>query len=769
MKFGVLALAVQGALLAMYAMPASADDADAASLKMPANYVEIGGANTWNGSAKFGEYSGLNKSGGSLIGNFSYLGGDAYGDAYGTKRWALTGTDLGLTTRNVNMSMSDQGRWNIGISYDELRHNLSDSYQTPYLGAMGGNSFVLPSTFTAVSTATPGTRALTATQLGAFNKVDISTTRENTAITGGLNLNRQWDVKVDFNHLDQSGAKLMGFGSYGSALVGGTGTNEKISILPIPTNYTTDTVNAALNWVGDKAHATGSYYGSFFRDNNSAVNFQTFTGAINTQKMGTPPSNDFHQLNLNGGYAFTARTKLAGGLSYSRNTQNTAYNYDTFAMVTPSPTSSLNGAIVNTHADLKLTDQTTNDLALSAALKYNNRDNRTASNIYNFNAISGGNTANYPNTPLSIKNSQLELAADYRIDKKQQVRLAYNYEEIRRWCNQYAVNTNYPANINCVTAIGSKENKLGFTYKRKANEVLNYNVGYSYSDRRAEMDQNARAAFIGTNGNVLVTGGLGITGINAGDFRGFNPWFEATREQRILKAGLNWQATDKLSVMFGGRHTTDDYGSDLGVQAGSSWGVNLDATYSYRENGSITAYVSQQERKRDLKDMQRASTTTASAASATAIAIPIGATWTNYLTDTDTTLGLSMKQGGLMSGKLELVGDLAYSLGRSSYRTQLNYSTTTTGGLTCSDPSILSCGALPVIRNAMVQFKLNATYQLDKSSKVAVGYLYRHLNADDYYYNGLQNGVTPTSVMPTNQQLPNYTANLVSVSYIRGF
>ena len=156
----------------------------------------------------------------------------------------------------------------------------------------------------------------------------------------------------------------------------------------------------------------------FFRDNNNGVKFQTFTGVTNIQTMGTPPSNDFHQLNLTGGYAFSNRTKLAGGLSYGRNTQNAAYAYDTAAMVTPSPTSSLNGSVVTTHADLKLTDQTTKDLVLSAAFKYDNRDNRTSSNIYNFNAISGGNTANYPNTPLSVKKSQVELAGDYRLDRE---------------------------------------------------------------------------------------------------------------------------------------------------------------------------------------------------------------------------------------------------------------------------------------------------------------------------------------------------------------
>jgi MtrB/PioB family decaheme-associated outer membrane protein len=778
MKVSALTLAVQGVLVAMYAMPAHAQDQQAASLKVPANSVEFGAIGVSRDSAAFGEYTGLNKSGGYFLGDFSIRGGDAYGDGNGTSRWALTGSDVGLTSRELGATIADQGRWNFGIGYDELRHNTSDSYQTPYQGAMGGNSFTLPSGFGTVPTAAPGTRTLTPAQLGSFNNMDISNTRKNTSLAAGLNASRQWDIKVDYNHLDQSGAKLMGFGAYGSAAVGGAGTGEKTAILPMPTNSSADTVNVALNWLGEKAHATVAYFGSFFRDNNNGVAFQTFTGTTNIQTMGTPPSNDYHQLNLIGGYALSGTTKLAGGLSWGRNTQNTAYAYDTFAMVTPSPTSSLNGYVANTHADLKLTDQTTKDLVLSGAIKYDNRDNRTTSNIYNFNAISGGNTANYPNTPLSIKKTQGELAGDYRLDPKQKIRLAISREGVQRHCNDFAVGGGTPAyapGTNCVIAPNTKEDRLSATYRLKASNDVNLNAGYGYGNRRTTFDQDARASMIGFDGNVIVNGSNaatsvpGVSGLNAGEFRGFNPFFEESRKQQMLKAGVNWQASDEVSAGVSGRYTDDKYDSTYGVQKGTAWSLNLDATYNYRENGALTAYVSQQERTRDMTNAQRALTSTPGAASATAVAIPAGATWNNSLKDTDTTVGLNLKQGGLMGGKLELVGDLTYSLAKTRYDTQLNYSTTTTGGLTCADPSIYTCVALPDITSRMFQFKLIGTYTLDKSSKFALGYLYRNLRADDFYYNGLQYGFTPTSVMPTNQTAPNYAVNMVSASYIYTF
>ena len=97
-------------------------------MKNPTNTLEIGASNTSQSSAKFGEYNGLNKSGGKAIANFSVRGGDAYGGSNGTKRWSITGSDLGTTSRALGATVGNQGRWNLYIGYDELRHNITDTY-----------------------------------------------------------------------------------------------------------------------------------------------------------------------------------------------------------------------------------------------------------------------------------------------------------------------------------------------------------------------------------------------------------------------------------------------------------------------------------------------------------------------------------------------------------------------------------------------------------------------------------------------------------------
>lgn len=764
MNVRVLALAVQSALVAMCAMPlaAQADDEATAALKRPDNYVEIGAMNVTHDSAKFGEYNGLDEEGVYAIGNFDIRGGDAYQGGDGTMRWQVEGADLGTTSRSLGASVENQGQWSLGISFDELRHHITDSYQTPYQGNMGGDTFTLPAGF-GVS---PGnnTNNLTDAQKAAFHTEEIYTTRANTSFSAGYTFNPQWDVKFDYNHLNQTGAKLMAF----SAMRFTSANDRSLSILPNPTDYSTDTIDLALNWAGDKAHVSAAYFGSFFRNDNDRVTFETFGVVNRIQTMSTAPDNDLHQLSLLGGYAFSEKTKLAGSLSYGRGTQDDDFVVDSFMMVTPAARSGADGKVITTHADLKLTDQTINKLTLTAGVKYDERDNKTPSDIYNFEAVSGpgADTANYPNTPYSNRKTQYELAGDYRLDNKQHIRLAYNRENIQRWCNDYAVGGGgdtapYLPGTECVVATDSKEDKLSANYKLNATEAVRFNAGYSYADRNTHHNPNARTAMI----EATAPGG-GISGLNGGDFLGFHPFFTADRKQQMVKAGIDWQASEKLSLNLNGRYTDDDYDTQYGFQKGNSWSLNLDANFQYSDNGLITAYVTKEHRERDLTNKQ---TNTGIAASGTRIAVPAGGTWTNKLEDDDITFGLSAKHGGLVGGKLELAADLTYSLGETSYGTEFNYNGVDSSGRTCSHPNYLTCGTLPDVRNRLIQLKLSGDYKVSKTGKVAVGYLYQRLNSDDYFYNGQQQGTTPNLLMPTNQDEGDYSVNVISASYIYEF
>jgi MtrB/PioB family decaheme-associated outer membrane protein len=775
-RFAVLSAvwAVHSALLTMFALPlvavAADETSDVAALARPTNSVEIGVQNVSESSAKFGEYNGLNKSGPYLIGNFNLRGGDSY-DAYrgggGIGRWSLTGSDLGTTSRALAGTVSNQGQWSFGVAYDELRHNITDSYQTPFTGSMGGSTFLLPSSFgvidaTHAGDAGTGTQGLTATQLASFHTEEIRTDRKTTSLNAGYSIDRRWQVQFDYNHLEQSGAKLIGAAFSPDA--SGNGAGENSATFMNPTNYTTDTFDVALNWVGDAAHLKASYSGSLFKDGYSSVSWSNpfvdnglgnglapVGGGFPINTYATAPGNALHQLNLSGGYAFSSTTKLAGGLSYGRNTQRASFIDDPLLFPSVLPRASLDGLVVTTHADLKLTNQTTKSLTLSAGFKFNERDNRTASDTYGpFVSVAGDPWGQAVNTPVSNRKTQLELAGDFRLDKKQSLRIAYEYEAIRRWCNNSLANSfqssdvlsvypNYYTTSACVQSPESKEDKVVIGYRSKGIRGLGFNAGYTYARRSAEINSSYY--------NPMQTSAEGLPNF------GFRPYFDATRTEQVVKGGLTWQINDKLSTSLNGRYLDDKYDAALGVQRSHLWSVNLDETYSYSEKGSLALNLSLQRRQRDLLS----ASDNAPLDAATSL-------WSNRLTDENDTVGISVKHNGLMGGRIDVFGDLSYSLSKSIYSTNLQNFTS----VLCSTYAI-TCGELPAIKNEMLRLRLNATYLVNNTSKVAIGYTYWRLKSDDYYYSAYRLGSTDVTVMPTNQLAPNHSVSMIGISYIYSF
>jgi MtrB/PioB family decaheme-associated outer membrane protein len=687
-----------------------------------------------------------------------------------------------------------------------LTHNISDTYQTPYTGTMGGNVFTLPASFGVINTAylpsvatNPsykiGSQILSPAQLAAFQTVPVHSDRDTSKFSAGYTFNPQWSLKFDVSRIDQTGAKLYSpatdAGKYGTFNSG----YEKTVMLMNPTDYTTNAFNLAVSYTGDKAYFTASYYASFFTDANNGlyfsnpflqsgsgataatpVNGTAYAAAFPLNVTSTAPSNNFNQLNLTGGYKVSPTTKLAGGLSYARNTQNMAYVYDPLLAMQAGglPQASLNATVVTTHADVKLTNQTTRDLQLSAGLKYNKRDNQTASNTYNFNDLGGG-AGTAVNTPKSNRKTQAEVAADYRLSANNRVRLGYEYEDVKRWCDNALANTGplpgvapanwvgtwTNANTSCAQVPQAKEGKVVAAYRVKAGEAINLDLGYSYAKR----DSTVNPAFYNP-----------MQSVNQGNENfGYRAFFQASREEQLIKAGINWQATEQFSLGLNGRYMDDKYtDSPLGVQTGKNWSGNLDATFAYSDNGTISGYLSSQSRKRDMRSGGTNTTVSGTGVATTVARYPNSvdpSVFTNQLKDEDNTIGLNVTQKGLLGGKLELGADVSYSLAKTGYTTQVPYTIVTTAipTLTCSMTQNLTCGSTPDIKNDSLRLKLTGVYQLDKASKVALGLMYQRLTSTDYYYNGYQNGYTSSGFMPTNEQAPTYSLKVIGVSYIFNF
>jgi hypothetical protein len=231
---------------------------------------------------------------------------------------------------------------------------------------------------------------------------------------------------------------------------------------------------------------------------------------------------------------------------------------------------------------------------------------------------------------------------------------------------------------------------------------------------------------------------------------GYRAFFSASREQNLFKAGVNWQATQKFSIGLNGRYSHDDYfDSPLGVQNGKTESANLDANYGFSEDNTIGGYFTYQKRTRELL--------TATGRNAVA---PLTTLWSNDLFDRSNAVGLDGRQKGLMGGKLEFREDVTYNLAKTKYVTLLGPGVA---------PAVGNQGETPNISNELKQFRITSAYHIDHQSSIFGGYQYQKLKASDYLYNAYQYGYSPTSLLATNQQAPNYDVNLVFVAYRYSF
>jgi MtrB/PioB family decaheme-associated outer membrane protein len=856
-----LVLAVGSALATLVLVPLAnaADEAAAAAvadLTQSPNTVEIGIGTVKDADAKFGEYNGHDNDGTYGIGNFDLRGGSAY-NSDGVTRWRVTGSDMGLDTRNLNAQFGEQGKFSINFGYDELVHNISDSYMTPYNGA-GSSTLTLPdnwethkltcangvlgnqgnTNFGGVSNATVGTKgcgnyylsgntsnavtanalALTGAELADFHQVDLYTERKK--YQGGLTfeISPQWQISGNASHETKKGVMALGQAF-------GGGTSAQVTV-PSPIDYTTNQFDLALAFTGDKMFAKLAGYASIFDNKKSAVTVEnpwytnsTLAAFPNVGLFSGAPSNDFYQVNFTGGYNFTHTTKLVAYAAYSRNTQNE----DLERGDTVSPTANgftnpaFDGEVITKSFNLKLTSRPINNLNLSAGYKYDDRDNKSSSHIYEWRWTDQqtGTINEAINTPYGRRLNQFNLDADYMLKQGHAIGAGYEYSNLDRTCKGEldAITSG------CINVDKLKENTVRLEYRNNVFETVSGKIGYSYGQRDASSyKRNANGATgpaINAAGAALAAGspGLAISDIADDFLTRFN---SADRTRNKVRASVDWQPKDSLDLSAGVEYLHDDfdlgknptiankYGPigtfsplDAGLNSSESWILNLDGAWKVSEKFTLNAFYTYENKESDLNGMACTSVALASATSyCTKANYPLDkAAWSANMIDRIHTFGLGFK--ALPKTNVEFTGDYVRSHSESPYDL-------TAGGkeaysATISNPTALITSTLPLsdklsgVYSDSDTIKLGAKYTVDKHSAWRMNLEWQKLSSGDpTRYDGLQMGSSQATVngsgarvngvvvpntkvvpvaplMPTNESSPDYSMYVVGVSYIYSF
>jgi MtrB/PioB family decaheme-associated outer membrane protein len=663
-----------GALIAM----ALAFSATSALAQTQASTVEIGPSAVSDGSYKAGEYNGLQNQGAYGIGNIDFRGGKSGYNSDSALRWRIRGSDLGLETRGLAAEVGQQGKFRLSVGYDELRRNRSDTYQTPFDGAGSSNVLTLPGGWivptvagsTAASTAVNaisarglvpsiGTApyinvatnstgmggmvvpnasqlALVTAAAGAdvplFHNVDLFTKRRIFNASVNYHFDEQWAFDASVRPEHKSGVKPMGTVS--------RSTGADISTI-IPDVIDTDhnQMTANLNFKGEKAFAQAAYYGSMFRNSvpfMSWQNWATPNGVVNT--ISSTPDNNFNQFNVTTGVNVSQATKIIANGSYGRATQNDAFMSDVTTPVVP--VSSLNGLVVTTAFNAKVSTKATKKLGLSAGYRYDGRDNRTAVHIFQY-ADAGepaAANANFPagpnnplgavlaqnanaNRPYSRTLNQVNADADYAVARHQWIKAGYDFERINRNCTDTW--------ISCVDADVTNESTLRADWRTSVTGAVTARLGYAYSARRApNYNENAflalvpyanvspaaaiggataysfmaangwtgygpAAGYAATTGNMntffpsnnALANAMYANNNRISELPGMRRYYVADRNRNKVRSQLTWQAGDALSLQGGVDFNDDDYpSSTYGVQNSKTWAATIDASYALADD-----------------------------------------------------------------------------------------------------------------------------------------------------------------------------------------
>jgi len=787
----VLVLSVAAAL-ANAAAPARAGDSDEAvrDLTQPTTSVEVGGLYVDHSSAKFGEYTGLNKEGGYAIGNLEAYGGDGPASAY---RWRILGINLGLDSRYLLGEVGTQGSWRLTGVYDQIPHNAWDNYQTLWNGA-GSSTLTLPAGYPAASTRLSSTGTVggvlanwnniqspnaTASTTGGgpgyvipanMKPFDIGTERKRGNVFFSMFLGPGLEFKASVRHEEKDGTKLTGvnIGRF-------TGVS---ALLPEPIDSSHDQFELGISFTGQQAFFNFSYYGSLYHNN---VNLWTVdnpgaNNAVlnNVARLQSYPDNEMSQFNLSGGYKFTPYTRLTFSGSLAHLTQDESFIASPSGSTWVVPESSAHAKVSNSSFLARLTSNVAKGWNLSASYKYQDRDNHTP--IATF-LTTGGDTAGastqYSNEPINRKENVFNLDADYSLGRGQGVKAEYEYQKIDRTST---------AEESPFRAETTTEDTVRFEYRRTLDESLTGRISYSYSKRRSSDYEVGNPAPVNPPAPLPAVDPL---------LPGFEQFYISDRDRNKVRSTLNYQASDTVTVQGTLDYNRDHYPSQYGLSEAQSFVFGLDGGWAASQDMSFSVFYNYEDMKSTMNSLAIAR------GSSTATLVPHTSgppcaaftnvsnvlpsdyytdscrQWTEEQADKVHTLGVAGRVRNLMGGRLAIDGDLTYQ--HATTPINVTGGTYFSNGVPSSATGNVWIGAqsYPDIVSEYTQLRLAGTYLLDKQSSVRLTYIYGHMKSSDWQYDNYSNSslgvLAVQNYIGPGITAPNYNVNAVGISYLYRF
>jgi len=723
--------------------------------------VTMGGI-ALNGEAntrRMGQYTGL-KGNGAVQLDFEAIRRDEE-----TGTWtSLVGRDLGLDTREFSVSQNRQGDWRYGLDYNEIVRN---------------DPYVIHTGMTGIGTSSPVIRLInrpvmpaawiTATGLAASNGVEghdetLKLKRTALGLSGDKWISSSLQLEVNFRDEDKKGARMFGRVGIGSgdmlATPSTTGAgNAALLLTPEPIDSNIRTLEARLNYHLDKLAVTGGYYASFYTNHvgsltpvvpnilnrgtlNPAVGASSSVQQIASSAVALPPDNQAHQFYLSGTYAYSDTTRANFKLSYTHATQDEGF---TSIGLTPAATapSSLSGALDTTLLQLGLSMRPIQALSVNATFRFENRADRTEVNVYNLGKVGQAldHTNNWPSG--SQQRTDAKVEAVYRMADGYSTLAGVEWE--RRKYPQMPDNTAIFGTGGLLVRETMDESGVHLGLRKAMSEDLNGALSLEFKQRRSGDDWKT-----GTN----AAGNLVVTAASDGNF--VLPDMYMDRDRTKVRANLDWDANEDLSVQMVLEHAQDDYQrawkkvttqlieNIAGARTMSMDSLTLDTSYKFSENWRLNGYWTHTENrwkvnKKDLGDDTRNRTDTyglgVSGKASSRLTLGMGLTVSN---------DVLVFQNVVTTSNVGGVGNIA--------------------GWT---QQTLPGNFLPQISYNTVKLDMYSVYAVDKRTEVRVNVAYQEFKSDDWQW--AYNGIPFVYSDNTTVSSPNQQAAFAGVAFIRRF
>lgn len=590
----------------------------------------------------------------------------------------LKAADLGYKTQRYDLAGGRWGSFKYYFSYDELPHNLTENAKTFYSGVGGA--------YLNYSTQPPSTN------ISTWNTFDYSI--ETKKYGGGFKFEmlKPFFFNVSLFKEEKKGIYPLG-GAAGSSPIQGA------IELPIPINYTTDTITLEAGYFKEPLSFSISYLYSKFINDNNVLYFRNPISAITPDYLTLPPESTDYKLEFKGAVKLPWNSKFhmhfSQGSTKSKADLLNYYVLPTSLVTIQMADNVFNGQRDRQIYDLIFTSRPVFFLDAKLFYKYYNTNNKSD----RVETIDGPSI--YSNYLFDYQKIRYGAELGFKLPAGFYLTLPYTHVQTKR-----TVREDIPKN---------DDNIYGVELKWSGLEFMVSKVGYERLERKGEFE-----------------GPHHTSPTDSANIEQYQRRFDvAPKDQDTYKVTFDFFPIEGLNITLGYKFKDTNYKETiLGLRSAKRNQFNLDLDYFFWKRVRLFGYLDYEYAK--LEQMER--NFPFNVANVFDPATPPTArayNWTVSQTENNFAYGLGAEIQ-LLPEKLAL--NLQHNYYKSNGHADYSYLLgllPLPGGRSQDNIDISNWGNYET-RN----YSVKLTYNASKSFSFSLGYIYEKFISDDAQYNG---------------------------------